>query len=879
MKGLNIKRIVAIGLGAALVGSALAPAVMAAAYSNMDQLKKDNIVGTDGMPVVDIVVGSQGLAPDVVWAGNIAAKVAQMAVTPAAGGSGVATVDISVGGVQSTTGSGNTDENVMDYTASSLEFNPIKADYSDSVQFANISGRTIKYSGVESQINIDERVDVNADVTLQTVADGIKAGEPVASIATGGMYYTLKLGTGIPYGTPTNWDDNSSINVKIPMFGKEYVVTEATATKVVMYADTTASTYEVGQSLEVDGVGTYAGKKLTLSLDAMTLIGTAQNYKAQWSLKDGTTVLSTKETSAPAEIRDLFGTSYFTTSVYMSAAGLNASANKYYATIRTGSARVEIRNGEVFPYDSTNTTNPEWKAYIDSTGTALNGSTGRILSIQVKNNWSRTQNKTETNNSKFVLGANDSVMLPNDYAKFTFKGMQTKPMAKAMIGGSNVTITDSKGIAREIPLVISLGTGTNTFTIAGKTYLADVNNAGIHGVNGAIRYSVKGASTAPTDIWGTQPADYGTVGYTTKDVNTANAVGFEIDPDWKSGNVDYYLAADEATSQYWLLLAAQVFDLDSKSDTIQNEVVFAGTEVDQNANNGAKALAASVPNVDLSYYLPDQSTYNVLTAEATNARTNGSGSVLMGAAADANGDIFRSPSDGDTYQYVSFWGFNEGSTSAPVTSDVNLFINNQTGYLVSSTDNKTRIADADKEVKALAFSLDEYTTATASKLVSAVTNFGTTVSVASGVATIMMPEEVRKVEAYVGSNDTVTTTIGGESFTGVKAGETSTTAGGTKVTVDKLTGAGSGYVINDVGTIVKLDTDAANGKSIIVGGFKVNTAAKNLQVDGKTLEERLTASGDYVAAVLTDGKIVVAGWTAGDTAMAARALIAAMDAM
>ena len=53
--------------------------------------------------------------------------------------------------------------------------------------------------------------------------------------------------------------------------------------------------------------------------------------------------------------------------------------------------------------------------------------------------------------------------------------------------------------------------------------------------------------------------------------------------------------------------------------------------------------------------------------------------------------------------------------------------------------------------------------------------------------------------------------------------------------------------------------------------------AKNLQVDGQTLEERLVASGDYVAAVLDNGSVVVAGWTANDTAVAARALIAQLE--
>lgn len=276
----------------------------------------------------------------------------------------------------------------------------------------------------------------------------------------------------------------------------------------------------------------------------------------------------------------------------------------------------------------------------------------------------------------------------------------------------------------------------------------------------------------------------------------------------------------------------------------------------------------------------------MLTAVRANTTNVAMGTTTDSNVGNGNGSQvgkFYTPSDGDVYQYVSFWKFNEGSSyvsgTSPATTDVNFYVNGQTGYLVQSSDNKTRTADADKEVKAASFSLDEYTTAAASKLTKAVTNYGTEVSVSGGVATILMPEEVRKVEAYVGSMDTVTSTVGGESFTGVTTGETKTTTGGTKVTVDAISGASSGKQIVPVGNIVKLDSDIPNGKSIIVGGFLVNTAAANLTVDGVALTDRLVASGDYVSAVLADGKIVVAGWTAADTGAAARDLISALDGL
>ncbi|MDD3086146.1 MAG: hypothetical protein PHD80_03540, partial [Candidatus ainarchaeum sp.] len=79
------------------------------------------------------------------------------------------------------------------------------------------------------------------------------------------------------------------------------------------------------------------------------------------------------------------------------------------------------------------------------------------------------------------------------------------------------------------------------------------------------------------------------------------------------------------------------------------------------------------------------------------------------------------------------------------------------------------------------------------------------------------------------------------------------------------------------GEIVRLDTEYGMGKSIIVGGHLVNTMATTLSVEGQTLQERLVANGDYVAAVLDNGSVVVAGWNANDTASAARALIAQLE--
>lgn len=56
--------------------------------------------------------------------------------------------------------------------------------------------------------------------------------------------------------------------------------------------------------------------------------------------------------------------------------------------------------------------------------------------------------------------------------------------------------------------------------------------------------------------------------------------------------------------------------------------------------------------------------------------------------------------------------------------------------------------------------------------------------------------------------------------------------------------------------------------------------AENVELsDGTTLEAALTAAGNYETQLLDNGDIIVAGYTAQDTATAAQKLIDALDAL
>jgi len=173
MKGFNMKKLAALGIGAALVGSALAPVVSAAAYNNLDTLGVDDIVGSNGVPLVDVVGGSNAMPSDIVWAGNIATRIAQLATIPAGEAPGAVTVDVTVGGTVSTVGVGNEDKNTLDFRSGSHEFAPIKANNGDIPMLADEGSWEYKWAGDTVTISIDENVVVNGDVMPQTQGDGL----------------------------------------------------------------------------------------------------------------------------------------------------------------------------------------------------------------------------------------------------------------------------------------------------------------------------------------------------------------------------------------------------------------------------------------------------------------------------------------------------------------------------------------------------------------------------------------------------------------------------------------------------------------------------------------------------------------------------------
>ncbi|MBS3061087.1 MAG: hypothetical protein J4215_00730 [Candidatus Diapherotrites archaeon] len=172
----------------------------------------------------------------------------------------------------------------------------------------------------------------------------------------------------------------------------------------------------------------------------------------------------------------------------------------------------------------------------------------------------------------------------------------------------------------------------------------------------------------------------------------------------------------------------------------------------------------------------------------------------------------------------------------------------------------------------------------------AYTDWGSKVVLADGVVTATMPQNRRYIDLIVGGSATTTTPTGGDDLTGLTLNTTQTTPSGTKVTVTNVTGtcaaggactpASYEKVVPLQGNLVFTDVTRPAGKVIIVGGYLVNSLARNLTLaDNTTLQDALTKSGDMKAEKLPNGDMIVAGYTADDTGRAAQDLINTLDAL
>lgn len=495
MKGLNVKKLAAIAVGGALVGSALAP--LAAAID----VSKSDVIGADGAPVVSVVAGSNAQVSDVIWAGNIAAKIAQLATVDTAlqGGEGSATptglsVDLAVGGETS-----YSTEYSKTYDGTSY---PLNATVNTADEFLKNAGhgqlpfltnetQSYRYNGATYNIAVKENIGIAVDVDFD---DSAAIKDLVAYMDQPGDFnYVLDLGEGIPAWADSTaaakFTDGDNDNVVIPFLGEEYTVQEAdgiSATKQLKLIKESAKTnYNEGDTIPgLTGKADYAGEEMSIKIAAVTQTSSTATYQARFELYDGEGNLVDSQTVASGvylneSFLDTEGAYALETVVYVSTVNVEPTTSKGVITMIVGKNVVTIADGKQYPYDSTDTStsNDYWKANMDF-NTAINTSPAvmTLEKITIYNSvqkWNNTEPLYSSDDSLTQAGKDaadaggdtahflqgEETGLGYDFVKVKFDGFkydQDKGIVK--IGNNALVYTDSGGENRSIPFYIRVGT-------------------------------------------------------------------------------------------------------------------------------------------------------------------------------------------------------------------------------------------------------------------------------------------------------------------------------------------------------------------------------------------------------------------------------------
>ncbi len=517
MKGLNVRKLAAIAVGGALVGSALAP--LAAAIT----LDKSKIVNTEtGKPIVNVVVGTQGAAvSDFVWAGNIAAKVAQLATVeePVSGGTGTAvptnlSVDLASGGeVTYTTEYSYTyygTDYKMNSFADAVEFR--KSLGSGQLQFLTNTTKSYRYNASTYEIVVKETIGIEADAKFdkdQDVKDLV-----VYMKDTGDFNYVLDLGTGIPCwdatsSAATKFTDGENDSVTIPFLGGEYTVQECdpfSATKQIKLIKESAKTsYTEGDTISgLSGRGKYTGEEMSIKVGALTKQSGTGAYSGSFAIYDsnGNLVHAPDPVAEGTYLNETFvdssGNFVLDTVVYVSTIRYAETTSKAAITVIVGKDVVTLAAEKTYPYDSTDVDpkNDYWKSALDFNTTANTSPAVTTLNkITIKNAvtvwdrpstttkplWSTDDSLTQAGKDAAAAGGNYAHFLQGtkegtlgyDFVQLKFDGFKVdQAQSTIKIGNNEIAYVDAARRSRTVPFYIKLATfGTeDTFSISGQTF-------------------------------------------------------------------------------------------------------------------------------------------------------------------------------------------------------------------------------------------------------------------------------------------------------------------------------------------------------------------------------------------------------------------------
>ncbi|MDD4049827.1 MAG: hypothetical protein PHX47_02345, partial [Candidatus ainarchaeum sp.] len=611
-------------------------------------------------------------------------------------------------------------------------------------------------------------------------------------------------------------DDEVSPSLNIPFMGKNYLIDEWDGTTLTLLESKSTQAYAEGESFEVDGH----------TVEVANILDTGDNsgYDVELTLKDaeGNVVATEVYDSNDDEIFE----DYLDSVVQM---------DKVYSsrvTFLVGtSGKLELENGDLEDFPEVG--DEFWKVTLDTDGS------DSLFGFTLKN----------TSDLEFVdedaLRVGDSISLPNDFLKVEFLGLTSESTEDFVVGDNVIEYVDASDDDHSI-FIYEQDDTTSTFAdwttdgeIDGdKIYFSFATDGDDYDVN--VHYNdedgdlIGTANQEMNEGWNELviPAEDGdgswTYGVYLSDGDTnlnesAISLPKEIAIGLKTGDLDYSVYGSD--SKEWMIL-------NNDTDGDNEYMLLNGESADSDLKDvlyvGQLVATGSVTGTD-----------DVVTEELEAAFTLAlfDGVDTIEAIFDAyEGDLIDTESDD--------WE----SGNFQVTEPFDLGIH-----------------DSDD-------------------LTWAYSKYGTKFMINSGEFTAIIPEKQLYGQIFVGGGSSSEVTLNGGELVLTTPGTVVETEDGmisAKLITSTVTGGEEMTAMTPANwnastqRIVYLDNETMTsaGAKIIVGGHLVNALANGIT------DEYLTEAGQYVVGAVENGNIVVAGFSAADTAEAAKELINAIEAL
>lgn len=861
MKKIGVKKLAALAAGAALVGSALAPFATAQAAA----VVKSDVYDADGSVKVNVVAGRNAAYSDWEAAGNIVGALARNATvtgsaTCAATGavtgascdvSGLEAV-LSVGGTLTVSGGKryqkdlNSNLDIYEIDNVSLTDAQLPHLYNESTSY--------KHNGSSSNLTIKETMGLTADAFFSTDSD---TEDLILEIGQTDWNYMVDLGSGLPAcegavtgASCTAFNDDQNDNMRVPWFGEMYIVDQIDLDQadgfdyVKLVKSTQKLVYGQGQTFTVEGKEgtTYEGQTLTVTVsNILQTAPTASSYQAVLTIADaeGTVLDQRTATTGSLTFEDSNAVEINGDAIYIESIGLDPTTNTSRIEVLQGSEVIELKHGDVYPYDPSFTgTDKDWKTHIVGDTSDSN----KLEAIGIVNDYVRWKENDYEGGSPIyasegaltVEAEPTEVNFYNDFATVQFLGFQQDESLTQLEIGSvdgihGLKFRDGSDVTHEDPFMMTLSGPSGEFEFDGRVLSYKVNHSDINidvnqldattkYLNGSIFTDINCDSGGGTGgdgnvQWGgTTSLTSCTVGDQIKGPNgeTLEIAGFPADNVLTltaDGNFGMQLGSWSNTSPTWLTVPFNTLRNNSfyftENDLNQEKVVTlqgnnynlnyipyinANEEIhllmdaqSQNLQYGAGVnfLGTTVPTSGTEDYTID---YTFYVPDEIN---------VLGTTVydDKNAGTTVAVSETDNSFFTAIFEFDEGEASTNVY-DGNVYINTIDGELHSLPNNNMDLptvdvnyGDAGTTWNAIKLSLREDTPDTYYSM--AYTDFGSKLWVEDDKFYALFPENMPQVEIWVKGEGTTTTTEGGETFT-VAEGDAGTTTTGTTVTVDSI---------------------------------------------------------------------------------------------